>query len=108
MGKSWNPGEGKKFAKQVELGRKYYVVREQSAHAKTYGAEHLYAVHIFTRRSGLTAVPMTDGGTSAVALCRNQGPVYEEPPAGMDDIADSSRNMRFAPPGIARGRYNSN
>lgn len=105
MGKQWSPGQAAKFAKQVELGREYYVVREQSGHAASYGPRHLYAVHVFTKRSLLTGQPMTDGGTSALALCRNQGPVYDAAPRGMDDIADKDRNMKYAPPGVTRDRF---
>lgn len=105
MAKGWMNGQAAKFAKQVELGRKYYVVREQSRHAASYGDKFLYAVHVFTKRSLLTGQPMTDGGTSALALCRNQGPVYDTPPKGMDDIADKGRHMKYAPPGATGQRF---
>lgn len=89
MSNQWGPGQAKKFAGQVELGKSYYVVRNQSAHAATYGAARLYDVHVFTHRSVLTGQPMTDGRTSALALCRNQGPVYDAPPRGASPMSGS-------------------
>lgn len=87
MGRSWNPGQAKQFARQVRLGKKYYTVQEQSEHASTYGPARTYSTHVFTEKSSLTAVPMTDGGTSAIQLCRTQGPVYDSPPAGVNNGA---------------------
>lgn len=87
MGKQWNPGQAKQFAKQVELDRPYYTVNDMATNLAPYEDDQTYSVHVFTYRSGFTAVPMTDGRTSAIALCRNQGPVYDTPPKGLRNIA---------------------
>ena len=78
--KSWGPGQAKAFARQVKLKKTYYTISEQSAHARTYGVAQTVNEHVFTHHSLVTGQAMTDGRTSALALCRNQGPVYDERP----------------------------
>ena len=87
MGQQWDPGQAKKFARQVKLGKKYYTVNEMATNLAPYEDAQTYSVHVFTGRSGLTGVPMTDGGTSAVGLCQRQGPVYDSKPKGIRNIA---------------------
>lgn len=79
----WTPAQAKKFSQQVELGKTYYTVAEQTAHAAVYNGAYTYSEHVFTSYSGFTGQPMTDGRTSALALCRNQGPVYDKRPEGV-------------------------
>jgi hypothetical protein len=78
--KSWGSGQARKFAGQAELGKTYYTIREQSAHARTYGVAQTVNEHVFTHRSLVTGQAMTEGRTSALQLCRTQGPVYDSRP----------------------------
>ena len=78
--KSWGSVQARKFANQAELGKTYYTISEQSAHARTYGVAQTVHEHVFTTRSVLTGQAMTDGRTSALQLCRTQGPVYDSRP----------------------------
>lgn len=87
MGKKWEAHQGKKFARELKLGTKYYTVNDHATNLAPWHDEKTYSVHVFTGKSGFTAVPMTDGGTSAVGLCQRQGPVYDAPPRGLRNIA---------------------
>jgi hypothetical protein len=102
----WKSSEAKKFAKQVKLGKTYYTVREQTAHAAIYNGGRHYSEHVFTGHSVATGQPMTDGRTSALALCRNQGPVYDTKPSDVPPSAGPSRQDgegAFKAGGKARG-----
>ena len=96
----WTPGQAKQFARQVKLGKTYYTVADQSAHASTYGVAQTVSEHVFTSHSLVTGQPMTEGRTSALALCRNQGPVYDKAP----DIEPATDPRRAAKDFHARGR----
>lgn len=87
-GQCWQPGDWKKFERQAVMGRPYYVIRPQATNLAPYEDGELYAVHTFTERAPFTGHKSTAGGTTAGALCRNQGPVYDAPPRGMRNIAD--------------------
>lgn len=86
MGRQWSPGQAKKFARDVVLGRKYYTVQDQATNLAPYEDPQTYSVHVFTGHSRLTGVPMTDGGTSAIQLCRG-GPVYDSVPRNVRPVA---------------------
>jgi hypothetical protein len=83
MSKTWQPHQYKRFARDVVLGRTYYVALDIATNLAPYEDAQLYREHVFTERSGLTGTPRTDGGTTATELCRNWGPVYDAAPAGM-------------------------
>lgn len=76
----WKQSQAKRFAKDVVIGQTYYTINQQSDHAATYGPAQTYSEHVFTGRSLISGLPMTDGRTSAYALCNNKGPVYDERP----------------------------
>lgn len=105
MGQQWGPGQARKFAKEVKLKTKYYTVQEQSEHAATYGPARTYTTHVFTERSGLTGVAMTAGGTSAIQLCRTQGPVYDSPPSGAKNRAKPKNPKPTDPEGKASREF---
>lgn len=96
-GRTWQPSQSKKFARELKLGETYYVVLN-IAHAKTtsWGEDQMYSAYTFTSRLPLTGNPCTDSGYSAETLCRQFGPVYDTPPHGMHNIADKAPND-FAP-----------
>ncbi|MFF0166786.1 hypothetical protein [Streptomyces prasinus] len=87
MPKSWDPSKAKKFAKEARLNVPYYVVYDIAQNRAPYEDAQLYSEFTFTRRAPLTGNPMTDGGTSAEGLCLRFGPVYDQPPAGMRNVA---------------------
>lgn len=83
MSKTWQPHQDKRFARELEFNKPYYVVREQATNLAPYEDGQLYDVYVFTERAPLTGTPMTAGGTTAKQLCRNMGPVYDTKPANM-------------------------
>ncbi|CAL9368009.1 hypothetical protein [Streptomyces sp. enrichment culture] len=90
MSKSWSASQAKKFARDVELGKSYYVVYDISRRAAPYEDAHLYGEYRFTSRLPFTGSPCTESGYSAVTLCQTRGPVFDAPPRGMRNIADPS------------------
>ncbi|KPI12053.1 hypothetical protein OK074_2674 [Actinobacteria bacterium OK074] len=82
-GKVWQPDEWKKFAKQAQMGRTYYVVYNIDTARCPWEDSQLYSEYTFTGYAPLTGSKQTKGGTTAGELCRNWGPVYEQPPQGM-------------------------
>lgn len=90
----WKQSQAKRFAKDVVIGRTYYTVNQQSAHASTYGPARTVSQHVFTGHSLVTGQAMTDGRTSAFALCNNKGPVYDEHPGGHDSDSRSKSNRK--------------
>jgi hypothetical protein len=87
MAKSWSAAQAKKFAKEVRLGKPYYFVYDVARNRAPWEDAQLYSEVVFTKRLPLTGSPCTDGGHSAVTLCQTHGPVYDEPPAGMRNVA---------------------
>jgi hypothetical protein len=86
MPKTWSPGDAKRFARQVQLGKTYYTV---NAHARNLGAyedTHTYSEHVFDSRRPFTGTPCS-GAVDAVTLCQRFGPVYEQPPRGLRNLA---------------------
>lgn len=87
MSKCWKPSEAKKFARQAQLGKTYYVVYEHARNLGPYEDKQTYSEFRFTKRAPLTGNLMTEGGTSAEGLCLRYGPVYDAPPPGLRNIA---------------------
>lgn len=85
-GKSWKPGEAKKFAKQVQLGKTYYYVQAHATNLGAYEDSHTYSEIVFDYRRPLTGTPAS-GSMNAVQVCQNWGPVYDAPPAGLRNLA---------------------
>lgn len=87
MSKCWQPGQAKKFAREVQMGKRYYTVNEMATNLAPWEDSQTYSVHVFTEHSFFTGQPMTAGGTAAIGLCQRQGPVYDAPPKGLRNIA---------------------
>ncbi|MFE7233936.1 hypothetical protein ACFVAF_25365 [Streptomyces sp. NPDC057596] len=83
MPNCWQPGDWKKFARQVRPGQSYYVIRELANHRAPFEDRQRYEEHVFTERAMLTGTPRTAGGMTATELCRNWGPVYDTQPRNM-------------------------
>lgn len=87
MPKTWKPDDSKRFARDVKLGKPYYVVMKVARNIAPYEDPYLASTYVFTSRLPLTGSPCTESGYSAVDLCRLYGPVYDAPPAGIRNIA---------------------
>jgi hypothetical protein len=86
MPKTWSPGDAKKFARQVQLGKTYYTVNSHARNLGSYEDSHTYSEHVFDGRRPFTNTPCS-GSVDAVTLCQRFGPVYEQPPAGMRNLS---------------------
>lgn len=85
-GKTWTPGDARKFARQAQLGKSYYYVYKIAQNLAPYEDSKLYSEIVFDARRPFTGTPCS-GSMDAVSLCQNYGPVYEQPPAGMRNVA---------------------
>jgi hypothetical protein len=85
-GKTWMPNKAKKFAKEAKLGKPYYYVNNHATNLGAYEDAQTYSKIVFTEERPFTGTPSA-GSMDAVQLCQNFGPVYEEPPAGLRNIA---------------------
>lgn len=72
----WAPGQAKKFARQVVLGKSYYTIEQSKA---PWGDEPLWKEWVFDHRQPITGTPMCSG-VSAVGACQRFGPMYDEQP----------------------------
>lgn len=86
MPKVWQPGDAKKFSKQVELGKTYYYINTHALNLGAYEDPQTYSKIVFDARSPITGTPLSSS-ISAVGLCQRFGPVYDTPPRGLRDIA---------------------
>lgn len=86
MPKTWQPHQSKQFARQMKLNTPYYVVLKVARNLAPYEDSKLYSEYVFTGRRPLTGTPYC-GSMDAESLCRLYGPVYEQPPAGIRNVA---------------------
>lgn len=94
MPKTWQPHQAKQFARQLQLGKPYYVVMNVARNVAPYEDSQLYSEMVFTKRLPLTRTPCSEYGSDAETWCQSFGPVYDTPPRGIRNIAD-------APPQVA-------
>lgn len=87
MPKTWEPRDAKRFAREVELNRPYYIVYTHALNLGPYEDAQTYSEIVFTARSPITGSALTDG-QSARGICERFGPVYDAPPRGLRNIAD--------------------
>lgn len=88
MPKTWKPGDERRFARELVLGRSYYTVVNIARNMAPYEDSQLYSEYVFTKRLPITGTPCTEDGFSAVTLLRQFGPIHDTPPRGMRNIAD--------------------
>jgi hypothetical protein len=86
MPKTWQPHQSKQFARQTKLNKPYYVVLKVARNLAPYEDSKLYSEYVFTGRRPFTGTPYS-GSMDAESLCRLYGPVYEQPPAGIRNVA---------------------
>ncbi|MGX1129912.1 hypothetical protein RKD49_002102 [Streptomyces glaucescens] len=94
MAKMWKPGQERKFCRELELGKPYYIVYKTAQNMAPWEDPQMYAAYVFTKRLPFTSTPCTKYGSDAATLLRLHGPVYATRPPGMRNIAD-------APPQVA-------
>lgn len=83
MGTVWQPHQAKQFAKQLTMGKTYYVVRKIETRGIPWEDPQMWDDYTFTKRQAFTGIPHTEGGMGALALCQTFGPVYEDQPKNM-------------------------
>ncbi|MFJ9740839.1 hypothetical protein [Streptomyces sp. NPDC101166] len=88
MPKIWKPGDSKRFARQLQLGKPYYAVMKVARNIAPYEDPYLYTEVVFTRRLPITGTPCTDGDYSAETWCRLYGPVTDTRPRNVRNVAD--------------------
>jgi len=86
-GKSWDPGQAGKFCRQLKLGHSYWVVLKMATNVAPYEDPETCREFVFTKRLWGTGNPCTADGYSAHTVCQNFGPVYEDKPRGVRNIA---------------------
>jgi hypothetical protein len=86
-GRSWQPRDSKRFARQAKLNTTYYVVMNVNRRVAPYEDAQLYSEYVFTGRLPFTNNACTSSGYSAEDICRLYGPVYEQRPTGMRNVA---------------------
>ncbi|RRQ81544.1 hypothetical protein [Streptomyces griseofuscus] len=93
MGKTWQPQDHKKFAREAKLGKTYYYIVNLSPRAGAWEDKQLYSEVVFDGHAAFTGTP-TANGYSAATLCLQYGPIYEDQPRGI-------RNAAVAAPQVA-------
>jgi hypothetical protein len=83
MPKSWQPGEEKKFCRELKLGKTYYAVAEIERKGSPWVDPYRTRTIVFTDRLPLTGTPCTELGYSAATFLRLFGPVYDTRPEGV-------------------------
>ena len=86
-GRGWQPRDSKKFARQARLNKPYYVVLNVARRVAPYEDARLYSEYVFTGKLPFTGNACTDSGYSAEDICRLYGPVYEDRPAHLRNVA---------------------
>ncbi|MFI9244169.1 hypothetical protein ACIGXF_16625 [Streptomyces sp. NPDC053086] len=86
-GRIWQPRDSKKFARQARLNTPYYVVMDVARRVAPYEDAQLYSEYVFTGKLPFTGSACTESGYSAEDICRLYGPVYEQKPAGLRNVA---------------------
>jgi hypothetical protein len=93
-GRSWEPTKrgAKDLNRWLSKGKTVYTVRDVAQNRAPYEDAQLYSAHTFDRQSRITGEWMT-GHLSVSGLMGQEGTVYEQPPAGMRDIATPGRQV---------------
>jgi hypothetical protein len=91
-GRSWQPTRrgAKDLNRWLSKGKTVYTINNMATNLAPYEDAQTYSAHTFDRQSRLTGEWMTSH-LSASGLLGQSGTVYEQPPAGMRDIATPGR-----------------
>lgn len=88
MAKTWQPGDEKRFVRDIQLGKPYYIVYKIAQNLAPYEDAELYSEIRFTSRLPFTGTPCTEYGSDAATILRGHGPIHDTPPRRMRNIAD--------------------
>jgi hypothetical protein len=93
-GRSWEPTKkgAKELNRWLSKGATVYTINNMATNLAPYEDAQTYSAHTFDRRSMITGQWMT-GHLSVEGLLGQYGTVYEQPPAGMRDIATPGRQV---------------
>ncbi|MEU4154770.1 hypothetical protein [Streptomyces antimycoticus] len=93
MAKTYRRGDEKRFARDIQLGKSYYIVYKIAQNLAPYEDPELYSEIRFTGRLPFTNTPCTEYGSDAATILRGYGPIYDTPPRGMRNIADLAASV---------------
>ncbi|MFG2352602.1 hypothetical protein [Streptomyces sp. NPDC048521] len=93
-GRTWEPTKrgAKDLNRFIRKGTTVYTINEMATRVARYEDSHTYTAHTFDRQSRITGEWMT-GHLSVSGLLGQCGTVYEQPPAGMRDLATPGRQV---------------
>lgn len=93
-GRTWEPTKkgARELNRWLSKGKTVYTINTMATNLAPYEDSHTYSAHTFDRRSMITGQWMTSH-LSVEGLMGQCGTVYEEPPAGMRDIATPGRQV---------------
>lgn len=96
----WTPGQARKFAAQVVLGKEYYTIEQSKA---AWGDEPLWKSWVFDHRQPITGTPMCSG-VSAVGACQRFGPMYDEKPTHIRAMFEQDDEILTTPGDVLKMR----
>jgi hypothetical protein len=91
--KTWNPGDEKRFVRDIKLGQPYYIIYKIAQNLAPWEDARLYSEIRFTKRLAFTGTPCTEYGSAATHILRCFGPIHDTPPRGMRNIAEAARSV---------------
>lgn len=107
-GRIWEPTRrgAKDLNRWLSRGKTVYTINNMATNLAPYEDSQTYSAHTFDRRSGFSGEWMT-GHLSVSGLLGQCGRVYENPPAGMRDIATPGRQYAAPTTQAALDRLNA-
>ncbi|MEU3528844.1 hypothetical protein AB0E62_34185 [Streptomyces sp. NPDC038707] len=93
MAKTWGAGDERRFARDIQLGKPYYIVYKIAQNLAPYEDAELYSEIVFTGRLPFTNTPCTEYGSDAATILRCHGPIHDTPPRRMRNIADVAASV---------------
>ncbi|WP_318201059.1 hypothetical protein [Streptomyces sp. SCL15-4] len=93
MAKTWQPGDEKRFVRDIQLGKPYYIVYKIAQNLAPWEDAELYSEIRFTSRLPFTNTPCTEYGSDAATILRGHGPIHDTPPRRMRNIADVAASV---------------
>lgn len=105
MPKTWTCAQAKKFCRELELGKPYYLIRETGRVFQPFDDPYYAVTVTFTDRLPFTNNPCTANGYSAEQLCQVHGPVYDTPPPGIRNLDDPAPNYAPSVGGVHAGAW---
>jgi len=96
-GRSWEPTKrgAKDLNRWLSKGKTFYTINKMATNLAPYEDSHTYTTHTVDGKSWITGEWMV-GHLSISGVLGQYGTAYEQPPAGMRDIATPGR--QFAGP----------